>query len=156
MFRRISFATLFILVCTPVALADAKVGDWVISRNAENKDQCLAVRNYVDEDDNNLNNSVVFSVVQDKIIIGLGYQAWKWDKDEKEKTSLLVDGHQVVPALDWTATAPQTLTGVTDKTDALAKAKKLSIKFDDGDIAEFDIPKAGAAMAALQTCTDTK
>ena len=160
MLKSLFFGTVFVLAGASAAIADSKAGDWVISRNPDIKDQCLAVRNYVDTEDNNLNNSVVLSLLQDKIIIGLSYQAWKWDKDDKEQTSLSVDGNEVVKKVDWTATARTTLTAVTDKTDALtsalAKAKKLSIKFDDGDVAEFNIPGAGEAMTALKTCVETK
>jgi hypothetical protein len=158
MFRSLCFGAVFILAGALVAIAETKVDDWTISRNQNNKDQCVAVRNYVDDKAGNLNSSVIFSLLRDKIIIGLGYQAWKWDKGERKLASLSLDGNELIKNIDWTATVPQTLTAVTNKSDALmlalAKAKKLSIKFDDGNVAEFNIPRAGDVMAALKTCVD--
>ena len=160
MFKSLCFGTVFILAGASGAIADTMVGDWTISRNQDNKDQCVAVRNYVDDKAGNLNSSVIFSLLRDKIIIGLGYQAWKWDKGDRKQASLSLDGNELIKKIDWTATVPHTLTAVTNKSDALmsalAKAKKLSIKFDDGDIAEFNIPGAGNVIASLKLCMDTK
>ncbi len=160
MVKKLVFGTVLVLAGASAAIADTMVGDWTISRDQDNKDQCVAVRNYVDNEHNNLNSSVVLSLLRDKIIIGLAHQAWKWDKGDRELASLSVDGIELIEKLNWTATVPQSLTAVTNKTDALtsalAKAKKLSIKFDDGAVAEFKIPGAGEAMAALKTCVETK
>ena len=160
MVKNLLFGTVFVLAGASAALADSKVGDWTISRNAEIKDQCVAVRNYVDGEHANLNSSVILSLLRDKIIIGLAYQAWKFDKGDRELAFLSVDDHEPIEKLNWTATVPQSLTAVTNKTDALtlalAMAEKLSIKFADGAVAEFKVPRAGEVMAALKTCVETK
>jgi hypothetical protein len=160
MFKNVIRAAVFILAGASTAIADSTVGDWTISHHADNKDQCVAVRNYDARQGNNQQNTVILSLLRGKIIVGLGYYAWKWDNGDRADTSLSLDGNEVAKKVEWTAAGPQALAGIPRKTDllmsALAVAKKLSVKFDDGHVVEFDIPKAGEVLAALQACVEGK
>lgn len=160
MFKPLALAVFFAIAAISVAIADTRIGDWAISRNTQDKTQCVAVRSYPDSRDKTLQYTVILSLLKEKIIIGLSAPSWTWDNGDRVWTSLLFDDEEVVKKVDWTATSPQALAAVPERTDALLSglvtARTLSIKFNDGKVAKFDIPDAGAVMAALKGCVEGK
>lgn len=142
------------------AFAQTKVGDWGIEKRAKDE-HCNATRAYKDEDDDDRQNIIVISYSAEAIAIVLVYEGWEWDKkDEIIKADVTTDKGTVVKKAKWQVIDKDTLRAVFDFKqsilDALSKGKKLTLAFDDGDTAEFDIPRGGEALAALKFCEENR
>ncbi|GAC1336668.1 MAG: hypothetical protein NVSMB26_23500 [Beijerinckiaceae bacterium] len=162
MLRVLAAAALLASLAYSPALAQTKVGDWQIQKRPKD-DHCNATRAYKDADDDDRLNIILFMVTPETIVIVLNYEGWEWEKKgEKVKAKLATDKKTLVKSVTWVAADKETLSGTFafDQSiiDALGKAKTLKLEFDDDDddSAEFDIPRAGEALAALKFCEENK
>jgi hypothetical protein len=145
------------------AFAQTKVGDWEIEKRASDE-HCNATRAYKDADDENRQNVIVLSYSKDAIVIVFVYEGWEWGKDDKVlKADFATDKATILKKAKWEVMDKTTLRGIFEFKqsilDAVAKAKRLSLDFeddDDDDSAEFDIPRAGEALAALKFCEENR
>jgi hypothetical protein len=145
------------------ALAQTKVGDWEVEKRA-NDEHCNATRAYKDADDEDRQNVIVLTYSKDAIVIVLVYEGWEWGKDDKiVKADFGTDKTTILKKAKWQVMDKTTLRGIFEFNqsilDALGKAKRLSIDFeddDDDDSTEFDIPRAGEALAALKFCEENR
>ena len=99
----------------------------------------------------------------DKIAIVLIYDGWEWDKvGEFLKADFSTDKADIMKKAKWEIMDKTTVRGVFDFDqsilDALSKAKRLSVDFDedDDDSIELQIPRAGEALAALKFCEENR
>jgi hypothetical protein len=156
-------AILLAVVVGAPAFAQTKVGDWEIEKRAKDE-HCNATRAYKDADDENRQNVIVLTYSPDAIVIVLVYEGWEWDKkDEIVKAKFSTDKATVMKTAKWQVMDKNTLRGIFEFDqsilEALGKAKRLSLDFeddDDDDSAEFEVPRAGEALAALKFCEENR
>jgi hypothetical protein len=148
------------------ASAQTTVAGWKIGH--DNNGDCQATYSYKDAEDDNAENTVVISLVEEKarkvpdVYVILAYEKWDWDKGEEAKTEVLVD--KKVYASDHTWVSPSKnllISKFVNQLDrfvrAFADGKKLTIRFaEDDEEAEFDIPNVGQALGAVQYCQANK
>jgi hypothetical protein len=147
------------------ALAQTKVGDWEIEKRAKDE-HCNATRAYKDADDDNRQNVIVLTYSPEAIVIVLVYEGWEWKKkNEIIKADVATDKATILKKAKWEVMDKDTLRGIFEfkqsLLDSLAKGKKLTLEFegdddDDDETAEFDIPRAGEALAALKFCEENR
>jgi hypothetical protein len=144
------------------ALAQTKVGDWEVEKRAKD-DHCNATRAYKDADDEDRQNVIVLTYSNDTIVIVLVYDGWEWEKSDKiVRADFGTDKTTIMKAAKWEVMDKNTVRGIFEFNqsilDALGKAKRLSLDFenDDDDSTEFDIPRAGEALAALKFCEENR
>jgi Ni/Co efflux regulator RcnB len=144
------------------ALAQTKVGDWQIEKRQQDE-HCNATRAYKDEDDDDRQNVIVVTYSPEAIVIVLVYEGWEWEKkDEIIKADVTTDKGTLMKKAKWQVIDKETLRGIFEFKqsilDTLSKGKKLTLDFDDGDdeTAEFNIPRAGEALAALKFCEENR
>jgi hypothetical protein len=149
------------VVSTP-AFAQTKVGDWDIEKRTQDE-HCNASRAYKDADDDDRQNVIVLTYSKDAIVIVLIYEGWEWEKSDKiVKADFGTDKTTIVKKAKWEVMDKTTVRGIFEFNqsilDALGKAKRLVLDFedDDDDSAEFDIPRAGEALAALKFCEENR
>jgi hypothetical protein len=144
------------------ALAQTKVGDWEVEKRVKD-DHCNATRAYKDADDEDRQNVIVLTYSNDAIVIVLVYDGWEWEKSDKiVRADFGTDKTTIMKAAKWEVMDKNTVRGIFEFNqsilDALGKAKRLSLDFenDDDDSTEFDIPRAGEALAALKFCEENR
>jgi opacity protein-like surface antigen len=143
------------------AFAQTKVGDWEVEKRA-NDEHCNATRAYKDSDGDQ--NVIVLTYSKEAIVFVFVYSGWEWGKDDKTlKADFATDKSTIVKKAEWEVMDKNTVRGVLkfDQSilDKLANAKRISIDFeddDDDDSAEFDVPRAGEALAALKFCEENR
>jgi hypothetical protein len=149
------------LVSEP-ALAQTKVGDWTVEKRSQDT-HCNVMRDYKDPEDENQQYALVLSYSNDKIVFVIIYEGWEWEKTgEILKADFSTDNVDIMKKSKWEVMDKTTVRGMFEFDqkilDALSKAKRLSIDFedDDDDSIEFQTPKAGEALAALKFCEENK
>jgi hypothetical protein len=161
--RIVLVAALFASFLGAPAFAQTKVGDWEVEKR-DKDEHCNATRAYKDAEDEDRQNVIVLTYSKDAIVIVLVYEGWEWGKDDKiVKAKFSTDKSTIMKSAKWQVMDKTTLRGVFEFDqsilDALGKAKRLSIDFeddDDDDSTEFDIPRAGEALAALKFCEENR
>jgi hypothetical protein len=142
-------------------LAETKVGDWQIEKRTQDE-HCNATRAYKDEDDDDRQNVIVVTYSPEAIVIVLVYEGWEWEKkDEIIKADVTTDKGTLMKKAKWQVIDKETLRGIFEFKqsilDTLSKGKKLTLDFDgDDETAEFNIPRAGEALAALKFCEENR
>jgi hypothetical protein len=149
-------------VVSAPAFAQTKVGDWEIEKRTQDE-HCNASRSYKDADDDDRQNVIVLTYSEDAIVIVLIYEGWEWDKsDNIVKADFGTDKTTIMKKAKWEVMDKTTVRGIFEFNqsilDALGKAKQLTLSFedDDDDDTEFDIPRAGEALAALKFCEENR
>jgi hypothetical protein len=144
------------------AFAQTKVGDWEVEKR-DKDEHCNATRAYKDADDEDRQNVIVLTYSKDAIVVVLVYEGWEWEKDDKiVKADFGTDKTTIMKKAKWEVMDKNTVRGIFEFNqsilDALGKAKRLSLDFDDDDddSTEFDIPRAGEALAALKFCEENR
>ena len=144
------------------ALAQTKVGDWTVEKRS-NDDHCNASRGYKDKEDDDSEYVIVLSHSKDAIVVVVVYEGWEWKKvGEVLRADVGTDDKDVMKNAKWEVvdkTAVRAIFEYNQKImDVLAKAKLLTIDFDDDDdnSIEVKIPRAGEALAALKFCEENK
>ena len=144
------------------AWAQTKVGDWTVEKRATDT-HCNASRGYKDKEDENRDYVIVLSYSTDKIVIVVIYDGWEWDKTgDILRADFSTDKTDIMKKAKWEVMDKTTVRGIFEFDqsilDALTKAKRLSIDFDDDDdeSIEVEIPRAGEALAALKFCEENR
>jgi invasion protein IalB len=161
--KRIVLAGLLLAcVWAAPALAQTKVGDWTVEKRS-NDDHCNASRGYKDKEDDDNEYVIVLTHSKDAIVIVVVYEGWEWKKvGEVLRADVGTDDKDVMKNAKWEVvdkTAVRAIFEYNQKImDVLAKAKLLTIDFDDDDdnSVEIKIPRAGEALAALKFCEENK
>jgi hypothetical protein len=138
------------------------VGDWTIEKRAQDT-HCNASRGYKDKEDENRDYAIVLSYSKEAIVIVLIYDGWEWEKaGEILKADVGTNEADVMRKAKWEVMDKTTVRGIFEFDqsflDALAKAKRLTLDFedDDEDSIEMQIPRAGEALAALKFCEENR
>ena len=144
------------------ALAQTKVGDWTIEKRSQDT-HCNASRGYKDADDENQQYAIVLTYSTDKIVMVMIYEGWEWEKTgEILKADFGTDNVDIMKKSKWEVMDKTTVRGVFDFDqailDALSKAKRLTLDFedDDDDSIEMQTPRGGEALAALKYCEENR
>jgi hypothetical protein len=93
------------LLLSSGAFAQTTVAGWTIGH--DNNGDCQAAYSYKDAEDDNAENSVVISLVEEKgrkvpdVYVILAYEKWDWDKGEETKTEVLVDKKVYASGHSW-------------------------------------------------------
>ena len=147
---------------SPTHAQSSKVGDWTIEKRAQDK-HCNASRGYKDKDDENRDYVIVLSYSDKSIVIVLIYDGWEWDKvGDILKADVGTDDADIMKKAKWEVMDKTTVRGIFEFDqsilDALSKAKRLTVDFenDDDDSIEVQIPKAGEVLGALKFCEENK
>ena len=147
---------------TPVLAQETKVGDWTIEKRTQDT-HCNASRGYKDADDENNQYGIVLSYSNERIVVVIIYEGWEWEKTgDILKADFSTDNVDIMKKSKWEVMDKTTVRGVFDFdqaiVDALSKAKRLAIDFedDDDDSIEFKTPRAGEALAALKYCEENR
>jgi len=157
--RRLCLISVLACLCGGAAFADADIGGWAVSAKPNSDGACTATRAYVDKEDDNKKNSVVFGLVKDKagtqLLVVFGYEDWGFDKDEAVVADLIVDGKTIRKKWKWEGDG-KVLTSVFNDADTLipvfGAGKEVVLHFGKGEDADFQIPNAGLALGAVQLC----
>jgi hypothetical protein len=154
------------LLVAPPAFGKTAVAGWTIGLD-DNRD-CQATYSYKDADDEDAENSVVISLVEEKgrtvpdVYVILAYEKWNWDKGERAKTDVLADKKLYASGHGWVSPSKNLLISKFENqldrfVRAFAGAKTLTIRFtDDDEEAEFNIPNVAQALGAVQYCQANK
>jgi hypothetical protein len=142
------------------ALAQTKVGDWEVEKRTQDE-HCNASRAYKDDDEDQ--NVIVMTYSKDAIVLVLIYEGWEWDKSDKiVRADFGTDKGTILKGAKWEVMDKTTVRGTFEFNqsilDAISKAKRISLDFenDDDDSTEFDVPRAGEALAALKFCEENR
>lgn len=157
--RRVGLISMLACLCGGAAFADADIGGWAVSAKPNSDGACTATRAYVDKEDDNKKNSVVFGLVKDKagiqLLVVFGYEDWSFDKDEAVVADLIVDGKTIRKKWKWEGDG-KVLTSVFDNAESIVPVfgagKQVVLHFGKGEDADFQIPNAGLALGAVQLC----
>jgi hypothetical protein len=147
---------------TAPAWAQTKVGDWTVEKRTQDT-HCNAARGYKDKEDENRDYAIVLTYSTDKIVMVVIYDGWEWEKTgDILRADFSTDKTDIMKKAKWEVMDKTTLRGIFEFDqsilDALTKAKRLSIDFDDDDdeSIEVEIPRAGEALAALKFCEENR
>ena len=162
--NRMFFAAALLLgFCSAPALAQSSnVGDWTIEKRSQDS-HCNASRGYKDKDDENRDYVIVLSYSDKAIVIVLIYDGWEWEKKgDILKADIGTDDKDIMKKAKWEVMDKNAVRGIFefDQTilDALSKAKRLTVDFedDDDDSVEVQIPRAGEVLGALKFCEENR
>jgi hypothetical protein len=159
-------AMLAAFLIAPVLIAPAhaqtKVGDWTVEKRTQDN-HCNASRGYKDADDENNQYGIVLSYSNDRIVMVIIYEGWEWEKTgDVLKADFATDNVDIKKKSKWEVMDKTTVRGVFEFdqaiVDALSKAKRLTIDFedDDDDSIELQTPRAGEMLAALKYCEENR
>jgi hypothetical protein len=147
---------------TPVLAQETKVGDWTIEKRSQDT-HCNASRSYKDPNDQDREYGVVMTYSDKAIVFVIIYDGWEWDKTgEILKADFTTDDDDIYKAGKWEVMDKTTVRGIFEYDqsimDALSKARRLTLDFedDDDDSIEMQIPRAGEALAALKFCEENR
>ncbi|UWU88738.1 hypothetical protein [Bradyrhizobium sp. CB1015] len=151
-----------VLGSRPALAQQSKVGDWTIEKRTQDT-HCNASRGYKDKDDENRDYVIVITYSEQAIVIVMIYDGWEWDKvGEILRADVGTDDADIMKKAKWQVMDKTTVRGIFayDQSimDRLAKAKRLTLDFedDDDDSIEMQIPRAGEALAALKFCEENR
>lgn len=151
------------LLAATVARADSTIGGWTVSTAPDKDGLCAATYAYVDKDDDNKKNSVVFGLMKDKtataMVLVFGYQDWKFDKGQAVNADIVVDGTTMEKDTKWEGDGQVLTTTFADAANVLptfGSGKKIVLRFGKDGEANFLTPNAGLALGATQLCLDQK
>ncbi|KQT60072.1 hypothetical protein ASG52_18265 [Methylobacterium sp. Leaf456] len=130
------------------------VKGWKVERTVgdTSANPCLMTYSYVDKDDDDAANAVVFTLDGANAVIVLGYEHWAWDKDQKIRAPFAI-GKKVINAKStWVgegemmhSSFPATIV------PQLMASKTIEVRIKDA-AAEFDIPDFAPAYESLRRC----
>jgi hypothetical protein len=160
--RLLFAAALLAAFLTAPARAQTKVGDWTVEKRTQDT-HCNASRGYKDAEDENNQYGIVLSYSNDRIVVVIIYEGWEWEKTgDILKADFATDNVDIMKKSKWEVMDKTTVRGVFEFdqaiVDAMSKAKRLTIDFedDDDDSIEFQTPRAGEALAALKYCEENR
>jgi invasion protein IalB len=155
-------ALLFGFWSAPALAQESKVGDWTIEKRSQDN-HCNASRGYKDKDDENRDYVIVLSYSDKAIVIVLIYDGWEWEKvGDILKADVGTDDKDIMKKAKWEVMDKTAVRGILEFDqsilDALSKAKRLTVDFenDDDDSIEVQIPRAGEVLGALKFCEENK
>ncbi|MBR0827587.1 hypothetical protein JQ596_18840 [Bradyrhizobium manausense] len=162
--KRLLFATVLLagFVSAPALAQQSKVGDWTVEKRTQDT-HCNASRGYKDKDDENREYAVVITYSKEAIVLVLIYDGWEWDKvGDILRADFGTDDKDIMAKAKWEVMDKTTVRGVFEYNqvimDALSKAKRITLDFedDDDDSIELQVPRAGEALAALKFCEENR
>lgn len=160
--RLLFIAALLAGLLTAPAWAQTKVGDWTVEKRSKD-DHCNASRDYKDKDDDNHQYAIVLRYSAERIALVVIYDGWEWDKTgDILEAEFSTDKTDIMKTSKWEVMDKNTVRGIFEfkqsLLDALTRAKRLHIDFDDDEdeSIEFEMPRAAEAMAALKFCEENK
>jgi hypothetical protein len=130
------------------------VNGWQVERagSVTGVNPCVIVRSYVDEDDDDADNSITFALENKALVVVLTYSKWSHDKDEKIVAATELGGKTVNAKSTWTGNGTQIVgslpAGLAEKA---ADSEEIAIK-GKGWKASFDLSGASEAFAAMKRC----
>lgn len=164
-YNRFALTTVFAcgtLLGATMTHADSSIGGWSVSTAPDKDGLCSATYAYVDKDDDDKKNSVVFGLMKDNsataMVLVFGYQDWKFDKGQALTADIIVDGQTLQKNTKWEGdgvVATTTFANAADVLSGFGAGKTVVLHFPDGD-AKFLTPNAGLALGATQLCLDQK
>jgi hypothetical protein len=127
---------------------------WQVERatSVTGSPSCVIVRSYVDEDDDDADNSITFALENKALVVVLTYGKWQHDRDEKITAATELGGKTVSAKSTWTGNGTRlvgTLPG--NLADKAAESEEILIK-GKGWKAGFDLSGAADAFAAMKRC----
>ncbi|WP_342148379.1 hypothetical protein [Methylorubrum sp. SB2] len=130
------------------------VKGWKVERTVgdTSANSCLMTYSYVDKDDDDAANAVVFTLDGANAVIVLGYEHWAWDKDQKIRAPFAI-GKKVINAKStWVGEGEMMHSSfpVTIVPQLMA-SKTIEVRIKDA-AAEFDIPDFAPAYESLRRC----
>jgi hypothetical protein len=162
--KRLVFVTALLagVFSAPVLAQQSKVGDWTVEKRTQDT-HCNASRGYKDKDDENREYAVVITYSKEAIVLVVIYDGWEWEKTgEILRADFGTDDKDIMAKAKWEVMDKTTVRGVFEYNqaimDALSKAKRITIDFedDDDDSIELQVPRAGEALAALKFCEENR
>jgi invasion protein IalB len=162
--RRLLFALVLLAggLAAPALAQQSKVGDWTVEKRTQDT-HCNASRGYKDKEDENREYAIVLSYSREAIVIVLIYDGWEWETTgEILMADLGTNEADIMKKAKWEVMDKTTVRGIFEFNqsflDALSKAKRLTLDFedDDEDSIEMQIPRAGEALAALKFCEENR
>ncbi|WP_375461071.1 hypothetical protein [uncultured Enterovirga sp.] len=150
------------LLLGTAAQADMIAG-WDVSTKPDSDGVCSIQHNYIDKNDGDAKNSVVFTFGKAKdgtsiLVMVFGYSKWDWTKGDKATADLIVGDTVEHRAANWEAATTNVLVGTFSGADPLlqpiSRATQIALRFDGDKDNEawFEIPDAGQAIGAVQIC----
>ncbi|KQP40611.1 hypothetical protein ASF49_20585 [Methylobacterium sp. Leaf104] len=113
---------------------------------------CVIVRSYVDEDDDDADNSVTFALENKALVVVLTYSKWQHDKDEKIVAATELGGKTVNAKATWTGNGTRLVgTLPANLVEKAAESEEILLK-GKGWKAGFDLSGASEAFAAMKRC----
>lgn len=133
------------------------VKGWAVERAAPGSKgpPCMMSKAYKDADDDDAENALVFTPVEDQLVIAFVYEHWTWKKNAKLTVPLVLDKKVAMAKSSWVGDGP-TLTAVLPASilPALLAAKTMVLKLDGAD-ADFKLAGFADAYASLRRCEST-
>lgn len=162
--KRLLFAAALLagFACAPALAQQSKVGDWTVEKRTQDT-HCNASRGYKDKDDENREYAVVITYSKEAIVLVVIYDGWEWEKTgEILRADFGTDDKDIMVKAKWEVMDKTTVRGVFEYSqaimDALSKAKRITLDFedDDDDSIELQVPRFGEALAALKFCEENR
>lgn len=162
--KRILFASLLLATFSsaPALAQQTRVGDWTVEKRMQDQ-HCNASRGYKDADDENREYVIVLSHSDKAIVMVIIYDGWEWDKTgDILKADFGTDDDDIMKKAKWEVMDKTTVRGIFELDqsilDKLAKAKRITLDFedDDDDSIEIQTPRLGEALGALKFCEENK
>lgn len=162
--KKLFFATALLagFVSAPVLAQQSKVGDWTVEKRTQDT-HCNASRGYKDKDDENREYALVITYSKEAIVLVVIYDGWEWDKTgDILRADFGTDDKDIMAKAKWEVMDKTTVRGVFEYNqaimDALSKAKRITLDFedDDDDSIELQVPRFGEALAALKFCEENR
>lgn len=162
--KRLLFAAVLLasFISAPALAQQSKVGDWTVEKRTQDT-HCNASRGYKDKDDENREYAVVITYSKEAIVLVVIYDGWEWDKvGDILRADFGTDDKDIMAKAKWEVMDKTTVRGIFEYNqtimDALSKAKRITLDFedDDDDSIELQVPRAGEALAALKFCEENR
>ncbi|TPQ32769.1 hypothetical protein C2U70_20970 [Bradyrhizobium guangdongense] len=162
--KKLLFVTALLagFACAPVLAQQSKVGDWTVEKRTQDT-HCNASRGYKDKDDENREYAIVITYSKEAIVLVAIYDGWEWEKTgEILRADFGTDDKDIMAKAKWEVMDKTTVRGVFEYNqtimDALSKAKRITLDFedDDDDSIELQVPRFGEALAALKFCEENR
>ena len=127
---------------------------WQVERAASvtGSPACVIVRSYVDEDDDDADNSITFALENKALVVVLTYGKWQHDRDEKITAATELGGKTVNAKATWTGNGTRLVgTLPANLVEKAAESEELLLK-GKGWKAGFDLTGASEAFASMKRC----
>lgn len=139
------------------AIAQTKIGDWVIEKRAKDV-HCNASYGYKDAGDDHV---IVLTYSDAAIVFVLIYDGWRWNDATKiQQADFGTEQSVISEKSKWQEVDRTTLRGIfkfdASVFDSLSKAKILRLDFGNDQRTDFKFPDSAAMLGALKFCEENR